>query len=316
MTAFYVFNGDADGLCSMVQLHRAGALPDPVIVTGVKRDIDLLRRVDGNDGDIVIALDISLKKNHDHARRILDAGAQLFYVDHHDAGEPITHENLTTVIDTSPEMCTAMLVDDILGGDYRAWAVTAAFGDNFPKLARQRAEGLNLPLEKLERFGWLLNYNGYGASLEDLRFDPAQLFDMLKDFDTPMEALEHRSDIFDRLDTGYKADREIADHGEVLKSTDKTHAVLLPDNAGARRISGVFGNELAQGHTDRAHAILTKMETGYRISVRAPLSNRTGANELCNRFPTGGGRPAAAGVNALPDNMLGAFLDAFEKMYG
>ena len=42
MTRYDVFNGDADGICSLLQL-RLAAPCDAVLVTGVKRDIALLR---------------------------------------------------------------------------------------------------------------------------------------------------------------------------------------------------------------------------------------------------------------------------------
>jgi hypothetical protein len=34
------------------------------------------------------------------------------------------------------------------------------------------------------------------------------------------------------------------------------------------------------------------------------------------QFPTGGGRKAAAGINALPADMKAAFIDVFRSMYG
>ena len=42
MARFDVFNGDADGICSLVQLRRADPAPEAVLVTGRKRRIDLL----------------------------------------------------------------------------------------------------------------------------------------------------------------------------------------------------------------------------------------------------------------------------------
>ena len=60
MTVFYdVFNGDADGICALHQLRLA----DPrasVLVTGAKREIALLERVDAHPGDSITVLDISL----------------------------------------------------------------------------------------------------------------------------------------------------------------------------------------------------------------------------------------------------------------
>ena len=67
---------------------------------------------------------------------------------------------------------------------------------------------------------------------------------------------------------------------------------------------------------DRGHAVLTEKANGnYLVSVRAPLNNKTGADELCMRFPTGGGRKAAAGVNDLPAELLNDFMDQFSAYY-
>ncbi|UCH28113.1 MAG: hypothetical protein JSV06_07385, partial [Myxococcales bacterium] len=66
----------------------------------------------------------------------------------------------------------------------------------------------------------------------------------------------------------------------------------------------------------RAHSVLTERADGtYLVSVRAPLENKQGADGLCRQFPTGGGRAAAAGINALPSDQLDAFIDAFTKAY-
>ena len=79
---------------------------------------------------------------------------------------------------------------------------------------------------------------------------------------------------------------------------------------------GVFGNDLAIEFPGRAHAVVTEKDNGnYLVSVRAPLSNRQGAAELCMRFPTGGGRTAAAGINDLPRSELEAFVKAFTQAY-
>jgi hypothetical protein len=61
--------------------------------------------------------------------------------------------------------------------------------------------------------------------------------------------------------------------------------------------------------------ITPKRDAGLLVSVRAPLSNRSGADELCREFPTGGGRAAAAGINDLPEDQLQAFIDRFADFY-
>jgi len=92
---------------------------------------------------------------------------------------------------------------------------------------------------------------------------------------------------------------------------------ILPDERWARRVSGVYSNQLANGSPGRGHAVLTERADGtYLVSVRAPLDNKVGADELCRRFPTGGGRKAAAGINALPADQLDDFIDQFTAFYG
>ena len=314
MANFDVFNGDADGILSLVQLRRAEPRKAE-LVTGRKRDIKLLGRVKAGAGDHVTVLDISMRSNADDLRRILGAGASVFYVDHHNAGDIPEHKNLNAIIDTSPEMCTAMLVDTCLDGAYRAWAVTAAFGDNFPKLARAKAEGRELPLNKLARLGMLVNYNGYGGSVDDLLYHPADLYSELASFDTPMKFLNENMTVFDALEAGYETDLAKAIQAKVIDKTETGHVITLTDSAGSRRISGVHGNQLAQDNPNRAHAILTAQKGGYLVSIRAPLKNRTGADTLAMKFETGGGRSAAAGINHLPDAELDRFIKAFRAAF-
>ena len=91
---------------------------------------------------------------------------------------------------------------------------------------------------------------------------------------------------------------------------------MLPDASWARRVSGVYSNDLTNQNPGRAHAVLTEKANGnYLVSVRAPLNNKKGAAALCMQFPTGGGREAAAGINDLPMEMLGQFIDKFEQAF-
>jgi hypothetical protein len=91
----------------------------------------------------------------------------------------------------------------------------------------------------------------------------------------------------------------------------------LPAEAWARRVSGVCANAFAKQRPDLAHAMLTENRDGsLLVSVRAPLSNRNGADILCRQFPSGGGRAAAAGINALPADQLDSFIQAFSRQFG
>lgn len=314
MRCFDVFNGDADGIISLVMLRR----DDPreaELVTGRKRDINLLSRVDAGAGDAVTVLDISMKSNASDLRRILDAGAEVFYVDHHNAGDIPDAPNLNVVINTAPEVCTAVLVDNILEGRYREWAVTAAFGDNFPAMAKRLSAGRNFTLETLARLGTLINYNGYGGSLDDLLYHPAELYKALAPYDTPTAFLSERYDIFQSLTDCFASDMTVVSEAKILDETPSGLIQILPDMAASRRASGTYGNDLAQAHPERAHAILTEQMGGYLVSIRAPITSRKGADTLAMQFETGGGRAAAAGINQLSGADLSRFVDAFRAAF-
>jgi oligoribonuclease NrnB/cAMP/cGMP phosphodiesterase (DHH superfamily) len=126
MTHYDVFNGDADGLCALQQLRLQQPIEGAVLVTGVKRDISLLERIDAAAGDSVTVLDISLDKNREALQGLLEKGVTVEYFDHHFAGEIPAHAGLTPHIDTSPETCTSLLVNDHLhapgvGGGRGLW---------------------------------------------------------------------------------------------------------------------------------------------------------------------------------------------------
>lgn len=313
-----VFNGDADGICALQQLRLATPVASE-LVTGVKRDISLLKRVDASAGDQVTVLDISLDKNREDLQRLLASGVSVFYCDHHFAGEVPASNLLESHIDTAAEVCTSLLVNAYLQGACLPWAVVAAFGDNLFDTAQAAARPLALSDEKLkqlEHLGTLINYNGYGITPDDLYFHPAKLYRAIAPYRDPFAFIEASPD-YQRLAAGYAEDIARARMLPMAIDEVAIAVVLLPDAPWTRRVSGVYGNELARAFPDRAHALMTVLPDGdYRVSVRAPLSRKSGADELCMQFPTGGGRKAAAGINVLPAAMFDDFVAAFRQMYG
>ncbi len=313
-----IFNGDADGICALTQLRNAEPVQS-TLVTGVKRDIALVAKAEVAEGDRMTVLDVSFDKNREGVVEALRAGAEIFYVDHHFAGDIPADDRLTTIIDTDPNVCTSLLVNGHLRGKYVEWAVTGAFGDNLKASARTLAKPLGLSEERvilLETLGICINYNGYGSSLRDLHFAPAELFELLCPHPTPFAFIEEAPETFDKLESGYRNDMASAGAVKPVRASDETAVFILPDEPWARRVSGVYSNELANASPRRAHAVLTERPDGtYLVSVRAPLEDKRGADELCRKFPTGGGRAAAAGINALPGDQLSAFIEALEASY-
>lgn len=314
---FDAFNGDADGICALHQMRLAEPLAS-TLVTGVKRDIGLLKKIDAAAGDTVLALDIAVEKNAAALATLLEKGVTVRWFDHHNPGELPEHPNFQANIDTAADVCTSLLVDRHLEGRHRVWAVTAAFGDNLHDTARHAAEPLGLAagqLDRLRELGECLNYNGYGESLEDLHFHPAELYRALSAYADPFAFIAEAPQ-FATLSRGYAADMALAAATQPSESKSSGAVYILPDAAWARRVSGVYANDLATANPNRAHALLTRSPKGhYVVSVRAPLADKRGADLLCQRFDTGGGRKAAAGINVLPEARIPDFIAAFFETY-
>jgi single-stranded DNA-specific DHH superfamily exonuclease len=317
MTRYDVFNGDADGLCALHQLRLEQPV-ESVLVTGVKRDIALLQRVPARRGDAITALDISAATNHDALVALLERGVTVDYFDHHHAGDLPAHPSLRATIDTSPGVCTAMLVDRHLQGRRRIWAIVAAFGDNLPAEARELARPLGLDagqLDALRELGEDLAYNAYGETIADLVIAPDALYRLMRAYADPFE-FARTEPIVARLREARRGDLAMAAELAPALALARAAIYVLPDAAWSRRVSGIFGNLLANRSPEVAHAVLTpNAQGGFVVSVRAPTSIRTGADALCRQFATGGGRSEAAGINHLPREALPEFARRFEEAF-
>jgi hypothetical protein len=315
---FDIFNGDADGIISLIQLRLTNPI-ESQLVTGVKRDIKLVDKLTVGKNDSLTILDISMEKNIQGVIQALEQGANVFYADHHRAGTIPNHDNLDANIDLDANTCTALIVDKRLNGKYHAWAITAAYGDNLIAKADELSELAGYSKEQaaqLKELGTLINYNGYGSAISDLHFDPAVLYQALVLYSSPFDVIEDLNSPFHTLKAAYEEDLN-----KVLAiSTNHQSEILsvfeLPNEAWSRRISGVYGNLLANQNPDSAHAVLTQNQDGsYLVSLRAPLNNKQGAGDVCSQFETGGGRAAAAGINALPKTQLVQFINSVETHY-
>ena len=311
-----VFNGDADGLCALRQLRLAEPV-ETQLVTGLKRDLALLARVPAVAGDEVTVLDISLARNRDAVERILEAGARVTYFDHHDAGALPRHPAFKATIETSPGVCTAMLVDRHLRGRFRAWAVVGAFGDNLLASATALAATLGLDggrIQRLRELGECLNYNAYGDTEADVLSPPAEVYRLLARYADPFVMLREEP-LFARLSAERRADLAAVHDVRPMRSSPATAAWMLPDAAGSRRVSGTFANRLARLEPGKAHAVLTPAGGGFLVSVRCPQSAPMAASAFCARFDGGGGRALSGGIDRLPGAELDRFLADFERTY-
>jgi len=316
MKFYDIFNGDADGICALHQL-RLEEPRDADLVTGVKRDIELVARVDARAGDSLTVLDISHRSNAAAVARALHMGASVEYFDHHATAELPQHPAFRPHIDTAPDVCTSLIVDRHLNGRHRLWALVAAFGDNLVESAIRAAQPLQLDhteLARLHELGEAINYNAYGESVEDLHYHPADLYQVIAPYRDPRHFIFDEP-VFEVLKQAGAEDMARAEDIRPEFATDAAALYVLPDASWSRRVNGVFSNRLAQSEPQRAHAVLVTRGDSYVVSVRAPRNIPTGAEALCSAFATGGGRQAAAGINRLPQQDFARFAAAFRDAY-
>jgi len=314
---FFVFNGDADGLCGQHILFLELG-PPSLRVTGLKREIELLRRVPADAAGHVHALDISLKRNLPALSVLLDRGnVKVTWYDHHEPGDPPSHPSLELHVNQAPETCTAAIVNAVRGHRHPLWAAMAAFGDNQPATGSSLASAGGASAHEaqlLRRAGGLLNYNAYGELPGD-QLIPAG--DLAKRMEAYSSALDFCWDAptFGPLAAQFEADRETLQSLSPLADFPRAKAFVVPDAPFARRYAGTWANERALERPDEALAVLHAVSDAcYRISLRSPRAGGPAASGLAMEFG-GGGRKLAAGIDALPASDLERFVRRFGEYF-
>ena len=84
----------------------------------------------------------------------------------------------------------------------------------------------------------------------------------MRPYATPFAFVEEARDTFEKLETGYKEDMAAAASVEPTRESDKTAVFIFPNEPWARRVSGVYSNDLANASPSRAHAVLTERPDG------------------------------------------------------
>ena len=115
------------------------------------------------------------------------------------------------------------------------------------------------------------------------------------------------------LRQGQFEDLSLASHAELLAPG----VLLFPNEKWARRLVGVYANQLANESLDRTHAVLVEKTNGREVvvSVRSAKKGNQSAAQLCKHFPTGGGRLKAAGINALAKDQIPDFVVQFKQFF-
>lgn len=311
------FNGDADGIISLHQ-YRMLVPNESVKFTGVKRDVELLRHVLEQDicHQLLNVFDVSMKSNHIHIIEALRNCNHMRWFDHHDPGDFDYGNDVRSVIDTDPNTCTAIIVDEYISRKYTDWTIAAAYGDNLHKTAKRIGSHLSDEQHQtLKHVGEVINYNGYGRTEQDLIAHPLDVFNDLHEYVSPFEYAD-TSELFAKIDAQMLLDQDEVNNSVTLLDKTFGKVVRLPDSISSIRYSGIYSNQLATDNPDMAFVILTTVPHGYRASIRAPLNRPTGAGALASQFNTGGGREKAAGINLLKEDQLETLFDKFEQAFG
>ncbi len=279
---WFAYNGDADGICSMVQWGLVHGIEGHRI-TGVKRDIRLLDRINPQAGDDIVVMDISLARNHDLASA-LSQEHPIRWFDHHLAGEKI--EAIECHINTGPNVCTARMVESYLGVE-SDWAQVALHGDGLSQ---------HSTMPEFKELGELLNYNGYGSTLSDLHFHPDELMLACLQAGTPQQFMQ--TEVFANLRNGFAMDME---KSASIKMDSGIH--MLPDEPWARRVVGVLAHRINESGSGPHVIAIDKGET-----LQVSLRGQQGIGELASMFG-GGGRATAGGIDSLPKGEVTALMN-------
>jgi len=316
MKYYDFFNGDADGIISLHQF-RLQFPRKSELFTGVKRDVKLLRHVVNIKNATFTVFDISLLSNSEYIKGILKNNNKVSWFDHHEPGETNLGDNFSIRVDADPNCCTNILVDKFIDGLHRPWTICGAYGDNL----HEQAEKLNpcfseTKMLELKEIGETLNYNGYGNEESDLTVHPKDVYLDIQKYRSPFQ-YRKKSEIYNKINAQMNSDEAELNSSEILHTSETGNIILLPSTKASTRYSGIYSNKKTTENPNKAFAILTNInEDTYRISIRSPKNNPTGASKLALSFPTGGGREKAAGINELPKTEFKNFIEKFENIYG
>ena len=279
----------------------------------------LLDALVAGEGDALTVFDISLDANRASLERLLAAGARVRWFDHHFAGEPPVHPSLRTDIDPASSICTSLIVDRCLDHRHARWAAVGAFGDNLAASALALCASVGIPPERaavLRRLGEAINYNAYGDEVDDLMIHPAELHRLMAPFDDPFVFLAE-TPLCERLSAGREDDLARADALRPSDAVPGAAVYRLDDAPWVRRVRGAFGNRLVEREPQRAFAIASMRADGsITVSVRVPPGASVPAYQFCRRWPGGGGREIAAGIDRLDATALEALAADFIATYG
>jgi hypothetical protein len=307
-----VCNGDADGLCSILQwrLHEP---KESTILALLDAESSLVGRVHTRPGDEFLICDIPIEPNRSTLLQLLKAGARVQYFNHHVTDDIPYHPGLRATIDFCKDASTSLTVDRLLGGKYREWAVVGAYGKRSTHAADALAVDMGMTSDtktRLRELGKLISYNACATHEKNACIAPSKLYESLSRYRDPMEFLRSES-LASELDAVRRDDLAKASVLPPYWQDANACVYVLPDTPWAHRVACGLDEELAANDPTRAYAFLCNNGTGgFNVKVRAarsewPLQHSSQAPQA------GCERPRSWAIDHLPDGELSHFIRAF-----
>lgn len=307
-----VCNGDADGLCSILQWRRHEPKAS-TIVTLLRHEASLWGRVHTRPGDEFLLCDIPLEPNRATLLQLLNGGARVHYLNHHDTEDIPWHPQLQATVDSSHEACTSLIVDRLLGGKYRDWAVVGAYGDQLTRVANRLASGLGFMKDvrtRLRELGELISYNACVPHEKDAYLAPARLYERLSRYPGPLDFLQSES-LVAELNAVRLEDLNKASALTPYWQDACACVYVLPDAPWAHRVASSLYYRIAAAEPQRAHAFLRPLKDGY-FEAKVHAARNAGADlpkpEHTERASR---RPRAWVIEHLPNGEIDHFIRAF-----
>jgi hypothetical protein len=304
--------GDANGLCSLLQwrLHQPKQ-SSTLALLGRESRLDGL--IQASPGDDVLLCDIPMQANRSTLMQLLDSGAQIQYLSHQIGEESLWHPQLQYIEDAPQDSCTSLMVDRILDGKYRQWALVGAYGKRCNASADKLASSVGLPAHeraRLRELGELINYNACSVDGQNACIPPVDLYSLMSGYQQAMDFLQSES-VASELESVRREDLERAE--QIAPYWQDAHAsvYVLPDTPWAHRVAGGLGTHLSANEPTRAHAFLRPAANGcFMTRVHAARNNPNGgltftdaqADDDCQR---------AWVIEHLPDQEIDHFISAF-----
>jgi hypothetical protein len=271
--AIDVCTGDADGLCSILQwrLHEpklTSMVSGPLCVT------DAIRNFQVFPGDEVLVCNLPLKfdpstQSHASGRR-----ATVQYLDcrAHDASACRLRKSAVSA--ASPTACTSQVVDHLLQGAFRGWAMVGAYGSHRQHWADAQATASGLGVgarNQLQCLGEVISYNAEVTHARHLYLEPAHLYAQLAHYQDPLEFMQAES-LADELDALRQADLRKAFALLPYWSDARASVYVLPDEDWASRVARQFQARLNGMNPERTFAVLSPSGAGtVRVAVQTGM---------------------------------------------